>query len=89
MSLAQAGQILMTRPGFDNARQSLKGEEIEGIAGLKWHYLWQAAQGDELHTWTQPSMGCGLAVMPTVARLVDVATLPTFAPFFKRSSTTH
>ena len=33
MSLAQAGQILMTRPVFDNARQSLKGEELEG-AGL-------------------------------------------------------
>ncbi len=36
MSLAQAGQILLTRPVFDNARQSLKGEEIEGISGLDW-----------------------------------------------------
>jgi WD40 repeat protein/class 3 adenylate cyclase/tRNA A-37 threonylcarbamoyl transferase component Bud32 len=36
MSLAQAGQILMTRPVFDNARQSLKGEEIEGISALDW-----------------------------------------------------
>jgi serine/threonine-protein kinase len=36
MSLAQPGQVLMTRPVFDNARQSLKGEEIEGISGLEW-----------------------------------------------------
>jgi serine/threonine protein kinase/WD40 repeat protein len=36
MSLAQAGQILMTRPVFDNARQSLKGEEIEGVGSLVW-----------------------------------------------------
>ena len=36
MSLAQAGQILMTRPVFDNARQSLKGEEIEGADSLTW-----------------------------------------------------
>ena len=36
MSLAKGGQILMTRSVFDNARQSLKGEEIEGIAGLEW-----------------------------------------------------
>jgi serine/threonine protein kinase/WD40 repeat protein len=36
MSLAQAGQILMTRPVFDNARQSLKGEEIEGVGSLTW-----------------------------------------------------
>ncbi len=36
MSLAQAGQILMTRPVFDNARQSLKGEEVEGVSPLEW-----------------------------------------------------
>src|SRR5512139_1988370 len=36
MSLAQAAQILMTRPVFDNARQSLKGEEIEGAGSLSW-----------------------------------------------------
>ncbi len=36
MSLAQPGQILMTRPVFDNARQSLKGEEMEGIGELEW-----------------------------------------------------
>ncbi len=36
MSLGHAGQVLMTRAVFDNARQSLKGEEIEGISGLEW-----------------------------------------------------
>lgn len=36
MSLAQGGQILMTRATFDNARQSLKGEEIEGTGALTW-----------------------------------------------------
>jgi len=36
MSLARAGQILMTRPVFDNARQSLKGEELEGAGRLSW-----------------------------------------------------
>lgn len=34
MSLAQAGQILMTRPVFDNARQSLKGEDLRDIGHL-------------------------------------------------------
>ncbi len=36
MSLAHGGQVLMTRPVFDNARASLKGEEIEGISELAW-----------------------------------------------------
>jgi len=36
MSLAQAGQILLTRSAFDSARQSLKGEEIEGLGELSW-----------------------------------------------------
>lgn len=36
MSLAQAGQILMTRPVFDNARQTLKGEDLEGVGPLSW-----------------------------------------------------
>jgi len=36
MALAQGGQILMTRPVFDNARQSLKGEEVQGIPALEW-----------------------------------------------------
>jgi len=36
MGLAQAGQILLSRAVFDNARQSLKGEEIEGVGSLVW-----------------------------------------------------
>ena len=36
MSLAQGGQILMTRSVFDNARQALRGEEIKGSKELKW-----------------------------------------------------
>jgi WD40 repeat protein/class 3 adenylate cyclase len=36
MGLAQAGQILLSRTVFDNARQSLKGEEIEGVGALVW-----------------------------------------------------
>ncbi|MBI4661815.1 MAG: PEGA domain-containing protein [Verrucomicrobia bacterium] len=36
MSLAEASQILMTRFAFDNARQVLKGQEIEGIGKLVW-----------------------------------------------------
>lgn len=36
MSMAQPGQILMTRPVFDNGRQSLKGEDIGGRGGLEW-----------------------------------------------------
>ncbi len=36
MSLAHAGQILLTRPVFDNARLSLKGESIEGASDLSW-----------------------------------------------------
>ena len=36
MSLADGDQILMTRSVFDNARQVLKGQGIEGIKGLSW-----------------------------------------------------
>jgi WD40 repeat protein/serine/threonine protein kinase/class 3 adenylate cyclase len=36
MSLAQGGQILLTRAAFDSARQSLKGEEIGGLGELSW-----------------------------------------------------
>ena len=36
MSLAQGGQILMTRAVFDSARQVLKGEDIEGVSQLEW-----------------------------------------------------
>jgi class 3 adenylate cyclase len=35
MSLAEGGQVLLTRPVFDNARQSLKGEAIPGCGTLK------------------------------------------------------
>jgi len=49
MSLAQGGQILMTRSVFDNARQSLKGGEIAGIEGLSWlnHGLYRLKGLDE------------------------------------------
>lgn len=36
MSLADGDQILMTRSAFDNARQVLKGQDIEGIKALSW-----------------------------------------------------
>jgi class 3 adenylate cyclase/tRNA A-37 threonylcarbamoyl transferase component Bud32 len=36
MSLAKAGQTLMTRAVFDSARQVLKGDDIEGIGRLEW-----------------------------------------------------
>ena len=36
MSLCQGGQILVTRSTFDNAREVLKGEEIEGVKGVSW-----------------------------------------------------
>jgi WD40 repeat protein/class 3 adenylate cyclase/tRNA A-37 threonylcarbamoyl transferase component Bud32 len=36
MSLAKAGQVLMTRAVFDSARQVLKGEDIEGVGQLAW-----------------------------------------------------
>lgn len=36
MSLADGGQILLTRPVFDNARTILTGEALPGIAGLSW-----------------------------------------------------
>jgi WD40 repeat protein len=36
MSLAQGGQILLTRGVFDSARQVLKGEDIAGIGSLSW-----------------------------------------------------
>ncbi len=36
MGLAQGGQILLTRSAFDNARQMLKGEDIQGVGPLEW-----------------------------------------------------
>ncbi|MBI4662403.1 MAG: protein kinase [Verrucomicrobia bacterium] len=36
MSMARAGQILMTRSVLDSARQVLKGEDIEGVGRLEW-----------------------------------------------------
>jgi WD40 repeat protein/serine/threonine protein kinase/class 3 adenylate cyclase len=36
MSLAQGGQILLTRAVFDSARQALKGEELQGLHELQW-----------------------------------------------------
>ncbi len=36
MSLAQANQILMTRFVFDNARQVLRGQDVEGVGALSW-----------------------------------------------------
>lgn len=36
MSLAEAGQTLMTRFVFDNSRQLLKGGEITGVGPLSW-----------------------------------------------------
>jgi class 3 adenylate cyclase len=36
MSLGEGDQILMTRFAYDNARQVLKGQSIEGVGPLKW-----------------------------------------------------
>jgi serine/threonine protein kinase/class 3 adenylate cyclase/tetratricopeptide (TPR) repeat protein len=36
MSLAEGGQILLTRAAFDNARPVLQGADLEGISGLCW-----------------------------------------------------
>ena len=36
VSLAEGDQILLTRSAFDNARQVLKGEAIEGVGALSW-----------------------------------------------------
>lgn len=36
MSLAKANQVLLSRGVFDNARQVLKGEDIEGVGPLEW-----------------------------------------------------
>lgn len=36
MSLAEGDQILLTRFAFDNARQVLKGQSLQGVGPLKW-----------------------------------------------------
>lgn len=36
MSLAEGDQVLLTRSAFDNARQVLKGQDIEGVGTLSW-----------------------------------------------------
>ena len=36
MSMARGGQVLVTRPVFDSARQVLKDEDLEGVGPLAW-----------------------------------------------------
>ena len=36
MSLADGDQILMSRVVFDNARQVLRGQELQGLSELSW-----------------------------------------------------
>jgi hypothetical protein len=36
MSLGQCDQILMTHFVFDNARQMLRGQDVEGVGPLSW-----------------------------------------------------
>jgi WD40 repeat protein/serine/threonine protein kinase/class 3 adenylate cyclase len=36
MSLGKGGQTLLTRFAFDNARQVLKGQDLEGLSNLSW-----------------------------------------------------
>jgi len=36
MSLGEGDEILLTRSAFDNARQVLKGQDIEGVGELSW-----------------------------------------------------
>jgi class 3 adenylate cyclase/outer membrane lipoprotein-sorting protein/tRNA A-37 threonylcarbamoyl transferase component Bud32 len=36
MSLAEGGQVLLTRAAFDNARQVLKGQDLDQVGGLAW-----------------------------------------------------
>jgi WD40 repeat protein/class 3 adenylate cyclase/tRNA A-37 threonylcarbamoyl transferase component Bud32 len=43
----------------------------EDLRGLEWRYLWQAARGDELHTWTQPSMVTGARFSPDGIHVVS------------------
>ncbi|MFM8468622.1 MAG: protein kinase domain-containing protein [Limisphaerales bacterium] len=49
MSLAGAGQILVTRAVFDNARQVLKGRDLPGVGELLWmnhgSYLLKGVEG--------------------------------------------
>ncbi|HOY56627.1 MAG TPA: tetratricopeptide repeat protein [Verrucomicrobiota bacterium] len=36
MAMARGGQVLVTRPVFDSARQVLKDEDLEGVGALGW-----------------------------------------------------
>jgi len=38
MGLASGGQILLSLPVFDDARQALKGEDISGVERLEWRH---------------------------------------------------
>jgi class 3 adenylate cyclase len=69
MSLAQAGQILMTRPVFDNARQSLKGEEVKSVGSLTWlnHGRFELKGVEELVEICEVRAGDSAALFPPKA----------------------
>jgi WD40 repeat protein/serine/threonine protein kinase/class 3 adenylate cyclase len=79
MGLAQGSQILLTRPVFDSARQSLKGEDIPGIGQLSWlnHGLYQLKGiEDPLEVCEVGELGGGLFCPPGTtekARRFEVA----------------
>jgi len=40
-----------------------KAGEVD-LRGVEWRYLWQAARGDEIYTWSHPAMVCGARFSP-------------------------
>lgn len=67
MSLADGDQILMTRFAFDNARQVLKGQVMEGVKELSWknHGLFQLKGVEEpLEICEVGEIGCAVLRAP-------------------------
>ncbi len=46
----------------------------EDMRGVEWRYLWQAAQGDEVHTWVHPGMVLGGRFSPDGRQIATACT---------------
>ena len=72
MDLARGGQILCSRSVFDDARQAMKGGEIEGVGALAWIVVlsrWDLS-------YAYPFLALNFVLIALVSRLVLGESIP-------------
>jgi WD40 repeat protein/tRNA A-37 threonylcarbamoyl transferase component Bud32 len=63
----KATQVALEQENLGQAVQLLErytGPHGKDIRGLEWNYLWQAAKGDDIYSWTHPDMVVGARFSP-------------------------